>query len=183
MENWVQHNILIVNQLIGKNGQLYTYPNFITKYGVFVNEKEFNKVIKAIPSGIIILTKFSNVNINDINLQNPQLFVNGLSFFDKRFNNSFIRNSFNDGSNPPCKSKWLKPHCISWHSIWMLPYKYVISNKVKEVLYKMIHRCYPVNATVSRYIDSVCDKCTFCKIYVEDIEHFLPFFYFILGWL
>ncbi len=64
MENWIQHNILIVNQLISKNGQLYTYPNFITK---------FNKVIKAIPSGIIMLTKFSDVKINDINLQNPQL--------------------------------------------------------------------------------------------------------------
>ncbi len=161
MENWVQHNILIVNQLIDKNGQLYTYLNFITKYGFLVNEKEFNKVIKAISSGIIVLTKFSDVNINDINLQNPQLFVNGLSFFDNRFNNSFIRNSFNVGSNPPCKSKLLKPHFISWHSIWMLPYKYLISNKVKEVLYKNVHRCYPVNATVSRYIHSVCDKCTF----------------------
>ncbi len=39
----------------------YTNQNFITKYGFFVNEKEF-KVIKAIPSGIIILTKFSDVN-------------------------------------------------------------------------------------------------------------------------
>ncbi len=49
MEDWIQHNILIVNQLIDKNEQLYTYPNFITKYGFFVTEKEFNKVIKAIP--------------------------------------------------------------------------------------------------------------------------------------
>ncbi len=71
MENWVQHNILIVNQLIDKNGQLYTYLNRITKYGFFVNEKLFKKVIKAIPSGIIVLTNFSDVNINDINLQNP----------------------------------------------------------------------------------------------------------------
>ncbi len=150
----------------------------------FVNEKEFNKVIKAISSGIIVLTKFSDVNINDINLQSPQLFVNGLSFFDNCFNNSFIRNSFNVGSNPPCKSKLLKPHCISWHSIWMLPYKYLISNKVKEVLYKNVHRCYPVNATVSRYIHSVCDKCTFFKIWRYWTFIFpLPFFYFILGWL
>ncbi len=29
MENWIRHNILIVNQFIDKNGQLYTYPNFI----------------------------------------------------------------------------------------------------------------------------------------------------------
>ncbi len=38
--------------------------------------------------------------------------------------------------------------------------------------------CYPVNATVSRYIHSVCDKCTFCKMYIEDIEDlflFCPF--------
>ncbi len=46
MEDWIQHNILIVNQLIDKNEQLYTYPNFITKYGFFVTEKEFNKVIR-----------------------------------------------------------------------------------------------------------------------------------------
>ncbi len=72
MENWVQHNILIVNQLIDKNGQLYTYPNFITKC-LFCKQQEFNKIIKAIPSGIIILTKFSDVNINNASLQNPQL--------------------------------------------------------------------------------------------------------------
>ncbi len=64
-------------------------------------------------------------------------------------------------------------------------------NKLKKIA-KFVARCfwkyaispfkfslpYPVNATVSRYIHSVCDKCTFCKIYVEDIEHlffFCPF--------
>ena len=46
----------------------------------------------------------------------------------------------------------------------------VISNKVK-VMYKIIHRCYPVNATISRYIHTVCDKCTFCNTSLEDIEH------------
>ncbi len=37
------------------------------------------------------------------------------------------------------------------------------------------------NATVSRYIHSVCDKCTFCKIYVGDIEHL--FFFSISFWV
>ncbi len=42
--------------------------------------------------------------------------------------------------------------CISWHIILMLPYKYDISNKVKEALYKITHRGYPENPTVSIFI-------------------------------
>ncbi len=33
-----------------------------------------------------------------------------------------------------------------------LPYKYIISNKVKEVLYNIIHRCYPVNVPLVIYL-------------------------------
>ncbi len=68
---------------------------------------------------------------NYTTLQSPQLFVNGLFFSDKHFNNNFIRNTFNVGSNPPCKSNWFKSHYILWHSAWTLPYNYVISNKIK----------------------------------------------------
>ncbi len=49
-----------------------------------------------------------------------------------------------------------------------LPYKYVISNKVKYVK-KYFTNCYPVNAVVSRYIVFLTN--ILFVISVEDIEH------------
>lgn len=46
----------------------------------------------------------------------------------------------------------------------------VISEVFYKVLYKIIHRCYPVNTAVRRCTHSGCE-CTFCKISDEDIEH------------
>ena len=42
----------------------------------------------------------------------------------------------------------------------LLPSKYCITNKVKEVQFK-VHKIYPVNVTVAKYAD-ISSACFFC---------------------
>ncbi len=38
-----------------------------------------------------------------------------------------------------------------------------------------LQNCYPINANISRYSHSVCDKCSICNISVEDLFFYCPF--------
>lgn len=50
---------------------------------------------------------------------------------------------------------------INWGEIWLLPYKYHISNKVKEVkCKKKLYIFYPVNTIIAIYM-VIADLCTF----------------------
>ena len=32
---------------------------------------------------------------------------------------------------------------IPWEKVWTLPHRYLLTNKVKEITFKLIHKCYP----------------------------------------
>ncbi len=32
---------------------------------------------------------------------------------------------------------------INWKKVWLLPNKYLITNKIKEISFKILHKCYP----------------------------------------
>lgn len=59
---------------------------------------------------------------------------------------------------------------IHWESTWLLPYTFVIPNKLKELHFKILHSIYPTNKLVSRFA-AVDNKCEFCKIEEETIIH------------
>ncbi|KAF7650660.1 hypothetical protein LDENG_00122010, partial [Lucifuga dentata] len=45
---------------------------------------------------------------------------------------------------------------------WLNPFKFCISNKVKEVYFKILHNIHPCNSWVARFSDKD-PLCTFCK--------------------
>lgn len=51
-----------------------------------------------------------------------------------------------------------------------LPNKFCISNKVKEIHYKILHRIYSVNSFISKYSD-IDETCSFCGSVEETIAH------------
>lgn len=55
---------------------------------------------------------------------------------------------------------------------WSLPYKYVISNKAKEVHFKILHGIYPANHFVARFLN-LADLYTFCNQSKKTIPHLL----------
>ncbi len=57
---------------------------------------------------------------------------------------------------------------IDWKRSWLLPGTHCISNKAKETHFNILHKIYPVNLNVSKYVDS---SCSFCKQAEESLEH------------
>uniref|UniRef100_A0A4W5PG09 DNA-directed RNA polymerase n=1 Tax=Hucho hucho TaxID=62062 RepID=A0A4W5PG09_9TELE len=47
----------------------------------------------------------------------------------------------------------------------------MVTNKVKEISFKIIHRFYLCNSLISKYIPDVTSECSFCELEIESIEH------------
>ena len=44
-------------------------------------------------------------------------------------------------------------------------------NEVKEISFKLIHRCYPVKSFLVRYKKDIDTMCTFCNVHPETVYH------------
>merc|ERR1712131_17668 len=87
-------------------------------------------------------------------------------------NNKHIRSFFHKlrKITPRGKSLWSSLISnISWKEAWRLTFKYVISNKVKEMQHKILHYIYPTNTYLSRFVE-IDPKCEFCNIEEETIQ-------------
>ena len=60
---------------------------------------------------------------------------------------------------------------LHWKKIWTLPAKCLITNKMKEVSFKLIHRFYPCKVFLQRFIKDIDVNCCFCEESPEDVFH------------
>ncbi len=63
---------------------------------------------------------------------------------------------------------------IEWKKLWSITNKFFISNKVKEVSFKILHRIYPVKELFERFKLDMENSCDFCGVVKESLTH--PFF-------
>ncbi len=60
---------------------------------------------------------------------------------------------------------------LNWVHIWNLPYKYLITNKVRGVSYRLIRKYYPTKHYLLRFGRDVCVDCSFCGSEPETMMH------------
>ena len=60
---------------------------------------------------------------------------------------------------------------LNWKNIWTLPYKYVLTNKVREVSFKILHRYYPAKHYLLKFKKDICVNCSFCEVSPETMVH------------
>jgi len=97
--------------------------------------KEFNSVIKAIPNGLITLMNASLTHESS-SKKLPLLYLGGFSIFSKDCNNKFIRQLSHSRNLFIPKGKFFWSSIIDniqWRKTWLLPFKYCIPNKMREV--------------------------------------------------
>ncbi len=63
---------------------------------------------------------------------------------------------------------------IHWKRAWLRPEKFCISNKIREVHFKILHNVYPTNSQIASFFD-LSNLCVFCKVEEETLLHL--FFY------
>ncbi len=58
---------------------------------------------------------------------------------------------------------------IAWRKVWLIPNWYLITNKIKEVSFWIIHSIYPVNTFLKKYKKDIDTNCSFCKQHPETV--------------
>ncbi len=105
-------------------------------------------------------------------LQLSTLLLEGVDRLDKKINNRHVHQIFQFKKNisPRGKFYWrFLVDDIDWKRSWLLPGIYCISNKAKETYFKILHKIYPVNFNVSKYL-GIDSLCSFCKQAEESLE-------------
>ena len=97
--------------------------------------------------------------------------MNGIGLLDKKFNNRLLRDIFYRKSIPSAIFCWASSFDVNWRRAWLTAHTFMVTNKVKEISFKMIHRFYPCNSLISKYIPDVTSECNFCELETESIEH------------
>ncbi|XP_035990507.1 uncharacterized protein LOC118562322 [Fundulus heteroclitus] len=172
IENWFKHDIVLVAQLLNNSKQILTYDEFTHKFHFHPPRKEFDVVTRAIPHGIITLLRDEKDLDQMTVFVSSNILINGLSFLDRRVNNKVIKNLICANSIPASRYKWSPLYeNINWNRAWSNPHKFLITNKVKEITFKILHHYYPCNELISKFIPTVDVKCSFCSLDIETLDH------------
>lgn len=175
--NWFRNNICLVSQLFNNNGHLLSYSEFLSKYCIPITPREFAIVMDAIPSGAITLLKNSLHSVLPVTslINACETVIGKICFSHNPFlRNRKIRHLFQNEitSIPHVIFHWSNLfYDIPWKIVWSLPNKFLITNKVKEVSFKLLHRVYPVNVYIKKMLPEKDPLCSFCRILDESVDH------------
>lgn len=151
-----------------------SYETFLRKETFPTKPKEYRSVVNFIPSGLKELMKGYYEHHETISPQ-QSLYFNGIQFMSYKCTNTHIRKCLYIKSKmTPCgKTCWNSLiQNIHWHETWLVPFKFLVSNKIRELHLKLLHNIYLTNMYISRFSDSD-DSCTFRKSDRESIIHLL----------
>lgn len=174
--NWVKNNLILVSQLINTDGYLYSYSEFLNKYNIPVTPREFAIVMDAIPYGAITLLRDSARSQISLSVAHPfDTTIGNICFLSNSCSrNRKIRQLFQNEivSLPYIVSYWNGQFVdIPWKKVWTLSSKYLITNKVKDVSYKLLHLFYPVKLYLKKMFPDIDTLCSFCGAEHESISH------------
>lgn len=152
------------------------YAEFLSEYNMPVTPKEFAIVMGAIPSGICMLFKNykQSTTINTAFPEPVDTAIGQICFSGNKDRNKKVRSLFTEDmiSISPAISYWNNLFKnLKWKKIWSLQQKYFLTNKVKEVSFKILNKFYPVNYFMIKYKNNIETRCSFCQVHPETVFH------------
>jgi len=168
--------VLTVSQLLNSEGYILNYEEFLCKFNFPVTPKEFSIVMDAIPNGVVMLLKdFVRSSDTFPQLDPFEHPIGKLCFLSNKSSlNIRIRSLFQKElvTIPYVASNWMNlfDH-IDWKKVWTLPLKYIITNKIREISFKLLHKYYPAKAFLKRFKSDLDTKCSFCGAPDETALH------------
>ena len=175
IQSWHNNGIhffgdIVANELILAKSQLEN------KYNFTINHMDYNCIVSAIPADWKASIKEPDTNsvLNDVD--EPYIVINDKkkyisSITCKDFYWQFIQKN---KMPPKAEEKWkkyLNKDDMNWEYIYELPYKITHETAVQSLQYKILHRFYPCNYTLSIWYDDQTPVCSSCNE-VDYLEHF-----------
>ncbi len=113
------------------------------------------------------------------------LFIGDINIVQDKCSNRYIRNILKNNFVPCSTVFWSSKYDnIEWKKVWSITNTFFISNKVKEVSFKILHRIYPVKELFERFKLDMENSCDFCGVVKESVTHlFFQCIYSKLFWV
>ncbi|CAJ1073570.1 hypothetical protein H4Q32_018840 [Xyrichtys novacula] len=171
-KDWMEHNILLVDQLLNNHGFLLSYEEFMLKFQLPVTPKQYAVVFDALPQGVLQLLKGSERTAAIPGNYTCDIFVGGIDITKRPCSNRLLRSCLQPKTLPRGQTNWsVQLGEINWSNAWLVGEKFCLNNKVKEVSFKILHQIYPAKKTLERFKLDIEYLCDFCGLEDETISH------------
>ncbi len=170
--------------MFNEHGLLLSYSEFLK---IPVKPKDYAVIFDAISSKVVSLLRNSAhyINADQQPLNCDKLFIGDINIVKDKCSNRYIRNILKNNFMPCSTVFWSSKYDnIEWKKVWSITNKFFISNKVKEVSFKILHRIYPVKELFERFKLDMENSCDFCGVVKESVTHlFFQCIYSRLFWV
>ncbi len=153
---WMNQNIFFVSDLFNAQGDLLSFPDFVSLTAATISLRDYNKVIKSIPVSLKMLFK-AHLYYGSIN--NHFLHLHLMEFvLDKKCITSLSEMLYLQLQDAPLNLNW---GSVIRTLIWIM-YGPVLTDflfQVKLKNFKIVHRYYPCNLFLSRFFENISSLC------------------------
>ncbi len=142
----------------------------MTLYSFPLPARSFKSVMKSLSPSYVHLFKTC---FNERKTTMPKLLLDGVCFLDKKCNSRYIKRMlyYSVYTSPRCKFFWTNFFWqYSLEESMLLPENFCISNKIREVHFKILHNVYPTNSQIASFF-YLSNLCVFCKDEEETLLH------------
>ena len=169
-KNYINKGIVLVKDLLDDQSNLMSHEEFRQKYNMKTNFLEYNSLLRAVK----IYIKKSNVYETQIDIQKPSLPENAKLLLSNVKGSKIFYNLINKTiSIPVAQSKYqnIVMNTQDWKKYYTLPFKCSKSTDIQWFQFRILHRIIGTNYFLYKIKYTNTDRCTFCKIEPETLEH------------
>lgn len=175
-QDWSDKNILFVGQILSNTGCLLPKFELEQKYNLNIRVMDYNSLVHSIPREWKNAVKDKAVhNVMDKSWS-TKMFIKSIACnIDNLHCKDFYWEFVSMISElPKSEHKWSEytnTENICWQDIYAIPYSITRETYLQSFQYKIQHRFYPCNYTLSIWYKEHSNECTQCGN-VDYLEHF-----------
>ena len=183
-QDWYEHNILHIGDLLDDNGDILQYHILINKFNLSNCLSKYTKLIAAIPLRIRVEAKnlwlgSEYPTFNKLDLNNPHLLkFCSTPVLSNKFSVKCIQTKITNEIRhvPACVPKWQEKfpqYPFNWQKIWTLHLGFPVAKNILQLQFKILHRTFPCQKFL--FIRKVTDSalCQTCQEEDDIIHYFI----------
>lgn len=171
-QKYVETGILVVNDLMNRNGNFHTYDAFVDIYHVQTNFLQYHNIIHSIRE-VLDRLRFPHYAVKEDNPTRP-LLIMLLTSSNKGCRNIYD-SMLNKQTSPTAERKWVTElnliNVFNWKMVYELPFKITQDSKLQWFQFRINHRILGTNYLLSKMGLTNGNLCTFCARQPETLVH------------
>ena len=176
LKYWANHDIVQVGDVLDNNGNIMSKDQIERRYATTIKQMDYNSISHAIPKQWLRIVNGKMVEYKHI--PPDSLYIKGKV---KDVNDVMCRDFYWEytgkiESKPKAEDKWQKylGNCLNdmdWPDYYVIPYSVCRTTMVQSLQYKIFHRFFPCNYTLSIWYADHSPLCIYCNM-VDYPEHY-----------